>query len=101
MRDIMKFGKRVEAERYAACIFPEGTRARDGVMKPFIPAGLIALLAVGSWKLLRHNLTPVPFGVRVSCKALAPIDQEEYSVKELVGIAEQRIRDALGAGSRI
>lgn len=112
MRDIMKFGKRVEAERYAACIFPEGTRARDGVMKPFIPAGLIALLRAtpsaivvpvaidGSWELMRYRMRPVPFGVRVSCRALAPIDQAEYPVKELVGIAEQRIRDALGARSR-
>lgn len=112
MRAIMSFGKRVEAERYAACIFPEGTRARDGEMKPFIPAGLIALLRAtpsaivvpvaidGSWKLMRYRMRPVPFGVRVTCKALAPIDREEYSVKELVGIVEQRIRDALSAGSR-
>ena len=44
MRAIQKFGKVVEEHRYAACIFPEGTRARDGVMKEFNLAGLLTLI---------------------------------------------------------
>lgn len=109
MRAILNFGKRVEERRYAASIFPEGTRARDGVMKEFIPAGLITLVRAapsaiivpvaidGSWELLRYRMRPVPYGVRVTCKALAPVDAKEYSPKDLVGVVEKRIREELTA----
>ena len=107
MRAIQKFGKTVEEHRYAACIFPEGTRARDGVMKEFNHAGLLALIRTtpsavivpvaidGSWELMRYRMRPVPFGVRVRCTALAPIYQSEYPVKEIGRIAEHRIRATL------
>ena len=90
MRAIQKFGKTVEEHRYAACIFPEGTRARDGVMKEFNHAGLLALIRTtpsavivpvvidGSWELMRYRMRPVPFGVRVRCTMLAPIYQNEH-----------------------
>lgn len=109
MRAIQKFGKAVEERRYAACIFPEGTRARDGVMKEFNAAGLLVLMRAapsativpvaidGSWELVRYSMWPVPFGVRVRCTILAPISQDEHSAKELVAIAEERIRATLGA----
>jgi 1-acyl-sn-glycerol-3-phosphate acyltransferase len=110
MRSIMAFGKRVEEHRYAACIFPEGTRARDGVMKAFNPAGLITLLRAapsatvvpvaidGPWELMRYRMRPVPFGVRVKCTVLAPIGQGDYPAKELVGVVEERIRRAVTDG---
>lgn len=108
MRAIQKFGRQVEAHRYAACIFPEGTRARNGVMKKFNPAGLLTLVRAapsativpvaidGSWELMRYRIRPIPFGVRVRCTVLEPISQKEYPAKELAGIAENRIREALG-----
>jgi len=107
MRAIKEFGKTVEEHCYAACIFPEGTRARDGVMKEFSQAGLLALIRTtpsalivpvaidGSWELMRYRMRPVPFGVRVRCTALAPIHQNEFPVKEIGKIAEQRIRASL------
>ena len=107
MRAIQKFGKTVEEHRYAACIFPEGTRARDGVMKEFNHAGLLALIRTtpsavivpvaidGSWELMRYRMRPVPFGVRVRCTVLAPVFQNEFPVKEIGRIAEQRIRASL------
>lgn len=111
MRAIQKFGKMVEERHYAACIFPEGTRARDGVMKEFNAAGLLVLMRAapsamvvpvaidGSWELVRYSGWPMPFGVRVRCTVLAPIGQDEYPAKELVAIAEERIRSVLGAQS--
>jgi 1-acyl-sn-glycerol-3-phosphate acyltransferase len=107
MRAIMKFGRQVEEHRYAACIFPEGTRARGGVMKEFNPAGLITLARAtpsativpvaidGSWELLRYRMRPVPFGVRVKCTVLAPITQQEHSAKDMVGVVEEKIRKEL------
>lgn len=107
MREIIKFGKTVEERRWAACIFPEGTRARDGVMKEFIPAGLMALVRAtpsavivpvvidGSWQLMRYRVRPVPFGVRVTCAVLPPVDPSAYPLKELASVVEARIREAL------
>ncbi len=112
MRALAAFGKRVEEHRYAACIFPEGTRARDGAMKAFNPAGLMTLLRAtpsavvvpvaidGSWELMRYRMRPIPFGVKVTCTVLAPISQREHSAKELVGVAEERIRRAIDEGRR-
>jgi 1-acyl-sn-glycerol-3-phosphate acyltransferase len=107
MRAIIKFGRQVEEHRYAACIFPEGTRARDGVMKEFNAAGLMSLVRAtpsativpvaidGSWELMRYRMRPVPFGVRVKCTVLAPITQQEHAVKDMVGVVEDRIRKAV------
>ncbi len=113
MRAIQKFGKQVEEHRYAACIFPEGTRARDGVMKEFNPAGLTMLIRAapsaaivpvaidGSWELMRYSMRPIPFGVRVKCTVLAPISQHEQSAKVVVRVVEDRIREALVGGDGV
>jgi 1-acyl-sn-glycerol-3-phosphate acyltransferase len=79
-------------------IFPEGTRSRDGKLQRFRPAGSHALLAAadelpvvpvaidGSWRLLRHNLKPVPFGTTVHIAFGDPIPRiagdEEAVLKE-------------------
>jgi 1-acyl-sn-glycerol-3-phosphate acyltransferase len=74
---IRELGSRVHDGRCSAMIFPEGTRARHGELGRFKPAGTLALLEEApdapvvpvaideSWRLLRHNYLPVPFGTRV------------------------------------
>ena len=69
----------------SAVIYPEGTRARRGELGAFKPAGALALLDEApdvpvvaaaideSWRLLRHNLFPIPFGTRVRVRIGAPI----------------------------
>lgn len=75
LREIRALGERVQARGVSAVIYPEGTRARAGELGPFRPGGTVELFAAApaaavvpvaideSWKLLRHNLLPVPFGV--------------------------------------
>ena len=82
---IRDLGRRVRAGSCSAMIFPEGTRAREGELGAFKPAGTLALLEEGpttavvpvaideSWRLLRHNYLPVPFGTRVRVWIGAPI----------------------------
>ena len=112
MRAIRKFGQAVEEHRYAACIFPEGTRARDGEIKEFNAAGLLALMRAtpsativpvaidGSWELMRFSMRPIPFGVRVRCTVLAPIGQNEHSARSITLVVEDRIREAVTDGRR-
>jgi 1-acyl-sn-glycerol-3-phosphate acyltransferase len=69
----------------SAVIFPEGTRARAGALGEFRRAGTVALLESApdvpvvplaideSWRLLRHNMLPVPWGVRVRVGIGEPI----------------------------
>lgn len=103
-----RFGEFIERHRYAACLFPEGTRARDGVLKPFKQAGALTLLRAmptavvvplaidGSWELTRHRLRPIPFGVRVRCTVLPAIEANAGPAKAMIAEAERRIRAALG-----
>jgi 1-acyl-sn-glycerol-3-phosphate acyltransferase len=74
---IRELAERVRDRGVSAVIYPEGTRARRGEVGTFRPRGTLELLRAapdvpvlpvaidGSWRLLRHNLLPVPFGTRV------------------------------------
>lgn len=74
---IRELGEQVRERGVSAVIYPEGTRARHGALGEFKPKGFLELLDAApgvevlpvaidnSWKLLRHNLLPVPFGTRV------------------------------------
>jgi 1-acyl-sn-glycerol-3-phosphate acyltransferase len=82
---IRALGGRAQKRRVSVVIYPEGTRARAGALGRFRPAGTLALLEAapqlavvpvaidGSWQLLRHNLLPVPFGVRIRLRFGDPI----------------------------
>ena len=84
---IRSLGRRVRAGDCSAMIFPEGTRARRGELGPFKAGGTLALLEEApetpvvpvaideSWRLLRHNYFPVPFGVQVRVRVGAPIER--------------------------
>ena len=88
VRAIRALGEMAQERGVSAVIYPEGTRARRGEMRPFKPAGALALLEAApalavvpmaideSWRLLRYNLFPVPFGVRVHVYFGAPIPRE-------------------------
>jgi 1-acyl-sn-glycerol-3-phosphate acyltransferase len=92
----------------SAMIFPEGTRARDGVLRPFRPQGTFALMAAapdapvvpvvidGSWRLLQHHLRPVPFGTRVRVFIGAPIERSpDEDAGAVLGNVQARIEDVL------
>lgn len=84
---IRELGRRVRAGRASAMIFPEGTRARHGELGKFKPGGTLALLEEApetpvvpvaideSWRLLRHNYLPVPWGVRLRVRVCDPIER--------------------------
>ena len=88
-------------------IFPEGTRSRDGILGEFRRGGAEAMLAAadrlpvvptvidGSWRLLRHNLMPVPFGTRVRVRFGDPLPRREGDAATIALEAEESIRKTL------
>jgi 1-acyl-sn-glycerol-3-phosphate acyltransferase len=84
-RAIHELGEAAQRRNVAVVIYPEGTRSRDGKLKPFKYGGALELMDAapdlelvptvidGSWELLRHNLRPVPFGTRVRVRFGDPI----------------------------
>jgi 1-acyl-sn-glycerol-3-phosphate acyltransferase len=89
IEEIRRLGEREVRDRgVSAVIFPEGTRARTGVLAPFKAQGLATLMEAaprapvvpvaidGSWRLVQHGLRPVPFGTRVHVRIGDPIARD-------------------------
>jgi 1-acyl-sn-glycerol-3-phosphate acyltransferase len=86
---IRTLGDQVRERGVSAVIYPEGTRARRGELGEFKPKGFLELLDAApgvevmpvaidnSWKLLRHNFLPVPFGTRVRVYFGQPIARRD------------------------
>lgn len=108
VKDIMLLGKHIEANNYAACIFPEGTRTKDGLVKTFQPAGIASLLrsapsAVvvpfaidGNFELMKNGYFPMTFGCRLKFTALDPIEPKDWDANELALHIENLIKKELG-----
>ena len=104
---IRELATQVRERGISAVIFPEGTRARHGELGVFRPRGTLELLRSApevavvpvtidqSWQLLRHNLLPVPFGVRVRVHIGAPIARAKDDAEALLRRAESEIRGTL------
>lgn len=110
IRAISNFGEKKERGRQVAAIFPEGTRARDGVMKDFRPSGFNALrktmpsaliqpVAIrGNWELLRYNFLPVPWGTSIEIEFLEPVEPSAYPSELLLEEVGKRIKVAVENG---
>lgn len=104
---IRGWGSRMASDKNVACIFPEGTRARDGRKRRFKPAGVLALMesmpeAViqpvvisGAWEFLRYNFLPVPWGVSVKAQFLPPIVERAEENAKLLELIERDIESLL------
>jgi 1-acyl-sn-glycerol-3-phosphate acyltransferase len=102
--ELVKFGTRMKENKWSAMIFPEGTRSKDGKVKPFQAAGVAALLKKcpdallvpvairDSWKMRRYGLYPLNTFNPMSWEVLEPIEPGKAPVDELVKEIENRIR---------
>ncbi|TYA75021.1 lysophospholipid acyltransferase family protein [Seonamhaeicola marinus] len=103
---IMKFGEYIEANKRAAVIFPEGTRSKNGVPKPFqtkglqilfkkIPSALVVPVSINnSWKMVKYGKFPMGLGTHIKFKVHEPLKLSDYANKEeLITIVERKIKE--------
>jgi 1-acyl-sn-glycerol-3-phosphate acyltransferase len=93
IKAIEDFAKRIDDNKWAAVIFPEGTRSRDGKPKPFKTKGLLSMITHApnaliipvsinnSWKTLRYGKFPMGLGARISFTVHQPIDPSAFEDK--------------------
>ncbi len=107
LAEIANLAERLNAGKFAVVIFPEGTRAKDGVLKPFkisgpttllsaVPEALIVPVAIdGSWIIAKHKMMwPIPYGTKVTLRvgpAIEPGQDPIAAIKK----AEAYVRDEL------
>jgi 1-acyl-sn-glycerol-3-phosphate acyltransferase len=107
IREIIKLGHAIEKHNYSACIFPEGTRSKDGKVKKFKIGGIDALVKTapsalivpfvidGNIRLLKFGYFPLQFGVDIRFTVLDPIEPGGYSTEDLVNHTEKAIKKTL------
>lgn len=107
VKDILLLGKHIEENKYAACIFPEGTRSKDGLLKTFMPAGIASLyktspsalivpLAIdGNYEIMKHGYFPMTLGVHLKLTVFDPIDPKDRDMAEVAREIEEMIRNEL------
>jgi 1-acyl-sn-glycerol-3-phosphate acyltransferase len=100
---IRRLGERAQAGGVSPVIFPEGTRARRGMLGEFRRTGTAALLEAASdvpvlpltidqsWRLLSHNMFPVPWGVRVRVRLGEPLARRAGDTDDVL----RRVRDEM------
>jgi 1-acyl-sn-glycerol-3-phosphate acyltransferase len=104
-----EFAQYIEANNYAAVIFPEGTRSRTGQPKRFSHHGLKTLLKYApsalvvpvtineSWKIVQHGWYPMEVGVQPVWQVHAPIDPEGQTAEAVIEQTEATIKGAVKA----
>ena len=104
IKEIIKLGRQIEANNYSACIFPEGTRSRDGKVRTFKVSGLGTLLKTspsaavipfavnGNYLLQRF---PMGVGEELTYSVLDPIERKNRTAQEIAEMCELAIKKEL------
>ena len=105
--ELIKLGRRMKENNWSTVIFAEGTRAKDGRLKPFQVGGIATLLKVvpnallvpiaieNSWQIVRFGMFPLTVGNPIKWTVLKPIDKTNKNAEEIVLLAENAIREKL------
>lgn len=99
--EIIRFAKYIHENKYAAVIFPEGTRSKTGVPKPFKTKGLDVLFKYipdaqivpvtinNSWKTTKYGKFPYGLGSKITVEAHAPILLSDYPKNKRAELLER------------
>jgi 1-acyl-sn-glycerol-3-phosphate acyltransferase len=108
IRAIENFAQRIKKNKWAAVIFPEGTRSRDGKPKPFKTKGLLTMIEHApnallvpitinnSWKTLRYGKFPMGLGAKISYLVHKPLKVSDFEDKlQLISSIEDQIKRSI------
>lgn len=107
VKEIFRLGQLIEENKYAACIFPEGTRSKTGQLGKFMPGGIHTLMRAapsalivpfvidGHSRLTQKGLYPLQFGQKITYTVLDPIEPGGSDVEDLVTQLQQVIMESL------
>lgn len=99
------FAGYIEQHRYAAVIFPEGTRSKDGTPGQFAPTGLqilcknapsayiVPMTINNAWKITRWGNFPLCPGLKIIFTVHEPISVKSANFETLLAQTEQVIKD--------
>lgn len=102
--ELVKLANRMKENKWSAVIFPEGTRSKDGQVKPFhlggiatilkkCPEALLVPIAINnSGKMIKYGYYPLNTFIRMTWEVLEPIEPNGRPAEELVKEAEDRVR---------
>lgn len=108
VKDILMLGRHIEKNNYAACIFPEGTRTKTGLVNTFMPAGIASLIKTapsaiiipfaidGHSQLMKNKNFPMTIGMHLKYTVLDPIEPKGMDSTVLAQMIEEAIRKELG-----
>lgn len=108
LMEMGKLGTRMKENNWSCVIFPEGTRSKTGVVKPFqaggiaiilkkCPNALIVPIAINNaWQMIQYGFYPLNTFTPITFEVLEPIEPSIGTVEEVVKEAEDRIKRALG-----
>lgn len=100
---ILRFGKYVEKNKFAAVIFPEGTRSKDGKPRKFKNNGLKMLVKTApsafvvpvtinnSWRIERYGKFPLGTGLEFKLLLHPPIQVQSMGIESLI----EKVNDAV------
>ncbi|RSK41433.1 lysophospholipid acyltransferase family protein [Mangrovimonas spongiae] len=103
VQTIKNFAEYIKTNNRAATIFPEGTRSRTGLPKPFQKKGLITLFEGipnamvipitinNSWKMLRYGKLPMGLGAHLKFKVHQPVKVSDFDYNTLIKHLETEI----------
>ncbi|MCH2489981.1 MAG: 1-acyl-sn-glycerol-3-phosphate acyltransferase [Flavobacteriales bacterium] len=106
-QQITKIAKYISRHKRSVVIFPEGTRSRDGVPKPFKRRGLQTLFehapdayilpvsVSNSWKLQRYGMFPMPLGIRLKFVVHPAIKVGDHASAALIETIESQIKSEI------
>jgi 1-acyl-sn-glycerol-3-phosphate acyltransferase len=105
--ELVKLATRMKENKWSAVIFPEGTRSKDGIVRPFQSAGvatilkkcpeaLIVPIAINnSWRMNQYGMYPLSTFERMTWEVLEPIEPTGRTPDDVVKEAENRIKTYL------
>ncbi|NVJ88049.1 MAG: 1-acyl-sn-glycerol-3-phosphate acyltransferase [Flavobacteriaceae bacterium] len=110
IKELEKYSKRINENKWSAVIFPEGTRSRKGEPKKFAYGGLktifmhnptaivVPITINNSWKLFRYGAYPLGVFFPITFETHEPIPLEGNQIIEVLRITEEKIKSKVIAG---